>query len=137
MCERAEAHADGTVTLHRIANRWDVQSDTLPVSIDFWIAIGFRDLPVDRPADITLLFILEDESVGVSMQKPDIVTATSDLNYLADASGFPIHRPGKYRFSVLSGSQEIGRYRFEVAWSGPEQDAEQRSRYTLEAGTQP
>lgn len=115
LCERAEVLADGSVTLVRIVNRWGLQDVLPPVAISFWIAIGFRNLTPRLREPIRLVFIQEDTQQGVAVTEPEIVGETSELNYLAEANGFIIHRLGLYRLSVLHGNREIGRFPFEIA----------------------
>lgn len=115
LCEQAEALPDGSVTLRRIVNRWGLRDVLPPVAISFWIAVGFKNLTPGERTPIRLVFIHEETRQGVSVSEPDILSETTELNYLAEADRFVIHRLGHYRLSVLHGDREIGRFPFEVA----------------------
>lgn len=115
LCESAEVLPDGSVTLRRIVNRWGLRDVLPPIAISFWIAIGFKNLTPGERTPVRLIFIHEDSRQAVSISEPDVVSDTSELNYLAEADGFIIHQLGHYRLSVLYGDREIGRFPFEVA----------------------
>lgn len=115
LCEPAEVLPDGSVTLRRIVNRWGLRDVLPPIAISFWIAIGFKNLTPSERIPARLIVIHEDSRQAVSISEPDVVSDTSELNYLVEADGFIIHQLGHRRLSELHGDREIGRFPFEVA----------------------
>lgn len=112
LCEEATPLADGAVNLSRIVNQWSIRNTSLPVAIQFWIAIGFKGLPPGEDNPVRLLFINEDTLQVVSMNEPAVRSDTHDLNYFVEVERFPVYSPGPYRLSVVYGDREIGRYPF-------------------------